>query len=81
MGITSILQLSSELIGGLTGDLANESFTDDNDMMKSMYKKILGTMMSAMVESPEELLSQYTGMRDCLNEMIDELNGDASIQQ
>lgn len=64
----------------MTGDLATESFTSENDMMKSMYKKILGVMMSAVLESPQAALEQFTMMRDSLNEMIDEIqNGDATI--
>lgn len=66
----------------MTGDLATESFTSENDMMKSMYKKILGVMMSAVLESPQAALEQFTMMRDSLNEMIDEIqNGDATITE
>jgi hypothetical protein len=66
----------------MTGDLANGSYDNPDGMLKEIYKKILGIMMTSMTESPEEAITQFTMMRDSLNEMIAELqNGDATIEQ
>lgn len=78
MGINSLMQLSSDLIGAMATEIEN----DNADVaMKNLYKKMMLMLMSAL-GGGDEMLFQFTYMRDALNELINEIqNGDAIIAE
>ena len=72
------MQLSSDLIGAMATEIEN----DNADVaMKNLYKKMMLMLMSAL-GGGDEMLFQFTYMRDALNELINEIqNGDAIIAE
>lgn len=77
MGINSLIQLSSELIGVMGTDDINSP-----DLLKNLYKKLMTIMMQALGGGPEDTLLQLNGMRDALTELIDDIkNGNVTIPE
>lgn len=71
------MQLSSDIIGVMGTDDINSP-----DAMKSIYKKLMTLMMQVLGGGVDDTLLQLNGMRDALNELIEEItNGDVIIEQ
>lgn len=76
MGISSLMKISSTLIGELQNELLTGNY---NDGLKNIYKKLMMLFAQATCSSVEESVFQLTIMRDSLSEIIDELkNGDGT---